>query len=147
MDRLIRDFAYDTKTSFYISNKLEPLHKMVHYKMVSDISWFKGGPQKYCIQIKCIDYIEKWPLMAFFLYNVLLKQKCIDYIEKWPFMIIFLYNPYIFDWIQHGDFLSKQKYTDYIAKWLLWSFFYIIHIFLFEYNRVTFYLNINIQII
>ena len=24
--------------------------------------------------------------------SVVSKQKCIDYIEKWPFMVIFLYN-------------------------------------------------------
>ena len=31
--------------------------------------------------------------------RVISKQKCIDYIEKWPFMVIFQYNLYIF-WIQ-----------------------------------------------
>ena len=34
--------------------------------------------------------------------SVLSKQKCKDYIEKWPFMVIFLYNLYIFIWIQRG---------------------------------------------
>ena len=30
-----------------------------------------------------------------------IQQKWIDYIEKWPFMVIFLYNLYIFVWKQH----------------------------------------------
>ena len=34
--------------------------------------------------------------------SVVSKQKCIAYIEKWPFMVIFLYNLYIFVWIQQG---------------------------------------------
>ena len=34
--------------------------------------------------------------------SVVSKQKCIDYIEKWPYMVIFLYNLYIFVWIQHS---------------------------------------------
>ena len=28
--------------------------------------------------------------------HVSVNQKCIDYIEKWPFMVIFQYNLYIF---------------------------------------------------
>ena len=31
---------------------LEPLYKTVYYKMVSDIGWFNGGPQKCIIQTK-----------------------------------------------------------------------------------------------
>ena len=38
---------------------LEPLYKVVHCVMILDIGWFNGGPQKCCIQTKCIDYIEK----------------------------------------------------------------------------------------
>ena len=34
--------------------------------------------------------------------SVVSNQKCIDYIEKWPFKAIFLYYLYIFVWIQHG---------------------------------------------
>ena len=35
------------------------LYKTVHYKTVSDIRQFKGGPKMSCIQQKGIDYIEK----------------------------------------------------------------------------------------
>ena len=47
---------------------VEPLYKTVHCKMGSDIKLFKGGLQKCCIQLKSIDYIEKWPFMVSFLY-------------------------------------------------------------------------------
>ena len=46
---------------------------MVHYNTVLYITQFKDG-----------------------------SQKCIDYIEKYPFMVIFQYNLYIFVWILHG---------------------------------------------
>ena len=42
-----------------IIHTLEPLNKINHYKMFSNIRPFKYGPQKCntCIQTKCIDYI------------------------------------------------------------------------------------------
>ena len=40
---------------------LESLYMTVHYKMVLYIRQFKDWPQKYCIQTKSTDYIEKWP--------------------------------------------------------------------------------------
>ena len=52
---------------------LQPLYNTVHYNRVLDITRFKDG-----------------------------SQKCIDYIEKWPFMVIFQYNLYIFVWIWHS---------------------------------------------
>ena len=71
----------DGCTAFFMPNNeilytLEPLYKMIHYKMVSDIRWFKCGPQKCCILTKMYRLYRK--------------------------MIIFLYDPYIFVWIQHG---------------------------------------------
>ena len=49
---------------------LQPLYNTVRYNTVLDITRFKDG-----------------------------SQKCIDYIEKWPYMVIFQYNLYIFVWI------------------------------------------------
>ena len=43
---------------------LQPLYKTVHYNMVLDITLFKDDPKK------CRDYIEKWPLMVIFQYNL-----------------------------------------------------------------------------
>ena len=59
---------------------------MGHYKTVSDIKWFKGGPKKCGIQTK--------------MYRLYRKMTFKDYIE--PFMVIFPYHLYIFVWILHG---------------------------------------------
>ena len=42
------------------------------------------------------------------------KLKCIDYIEKWPFMVIFLYNLYIFVWIQYSC-LANMDFAWYLS--------------------------------
>ena len=68
-------------------SQFEHFHNMVHYKTVLDMRWLIGGPK-----------------------SVVSKEKCIDYIEKWPFMVIFLYNLYIFVWIQHG-YLSNTFFA------------------------------------
>ena len=38
-----------------------------HY--MTDLRWFKGGPQSVVSKQKCIDYTEKLPFMVMFLYN------------------------------------------------------------------------------
>ena len=59
------------------ANILEPLYKTIHYKTILIYDSLKVDPK-----------------------SVVSKQKCIDYIEKWPLMVIFLYNLDIFVWIQ-----------------------------------------------
>ena len=49
---------------------VQPLYNTVYYNTVLDITRLKDG-----------------------------FQKCVDYIEKWPLMVIFQYNLYIFVWI------------------------------------------------
>ena len=47
-----------------------------------------------------------------------IQQKCMDYIEKWPFMVIFLYNLYICVGIQHlwgpifNHLISEMAYNE-----------------------------------
>ena len=56
-----------------------------------------------------------------FLFGYKYKQKCIDYIEKWPFLVIFLYNLYIFVWLQHGclaDIVLVLDPSSSVIKWL-----------------------------
>ena len=64
---------------------MEPLYKMVHYKIVLDIfldiRHFKCGPQKCCIQTKMYRLHKKWSFFFFF---------------------FFLYNVFVFVLIQHG---------------------------------------------
>ena len=66
-------------------------NKMVHYKKILDIpsDSLKVDPKSVVSKQKCIDYIEKLPLMVIFLYiytfyvdTLLAKQKCANYIEK-----------------------------------------------------------------
>ena len=51
-----------TMVSYYICKCYiqEPLYNMVHYtcSMVSDITWFKDGPQNVESKQKCMDYTE-----------------------------------------------------------------------------------------
>ena len=59
---------------------------------------FKGGPQKWYVQINMYRLYRK---MTIHLFKGdpkidVSKQKCIDYTEEWPFNVIFLYNVYIF---------------------------------------------------
>ena len=42
----------------------ETLYNIVCYNTVLDIIRFQDGSQK------CVDYIENWPLMVIFLYNL-----------------------------------------------------------------------------
>ena len=44
---------------------MEPLYKIVHYEMVSNMRQYKGGPPKVDIKQKCLDYIEKLPFVGF----------------------------------------------------------------------------------
>ena len=55
------------KAEMHIHKKLEytlQLYNTARYNTVLDITRFKDGSQK------CIDYIEKWPLMVIFQYNL-----------------------------------------------------------------------------
>ena len=56
--------------TFLFSYTLEALYKTVHYKMISDIRWFKSGPQKFCTQTKMYRLHRKWPFTVIFLYNL-----------------------------------------------------------------------------
>ena len=47
---------------------LEFLCKMVHYKTVSDMTQFKGGPKNFVSKQKCIDYADKMTIYGPFLY-------------------------------------------------------------------------------
>ena len=41
-------------------------HKTVHYKMVSDLRWFKGVPKKCCIQTKMCRLYRKMTIYGHF---------------------------------------------------------------------------------
>ena len=49
---------------------LEPYHKTVHYKMVFDIRWFQGGPEKCCIQTKMYRLYRKMTINSHFFYII-----------------------------------------------------------------------------
>ena len=59
------DMDSDDKIHFQL-HTLEPFHKTVHYKTVSDIKWFKGGSRKFCIQTKMYRLYRKMTINGHF---------------------------------------------------------------------------------
>ena len=70
--------------------------------------------------MKCASFKEKRNIYIAVL-RVISKQKCIDYIEKWPFMVIFLYNLYYFWSIFEQYYIQNRVITNRVIKRLLCS--------------------------
>ena len=68
------------------------------------VTQFKDGQQNVASKQKCIDYKEKMTIYNNLYILVLIKHNktCVDYIEKWPFMVIYLYNLGILVSIKHN---------------------------------------------
>ena len=53
--------------------------------------------------------------------RVISKQNCVDYIEKWPFMVIFQYNLYIFLSIFEPCYIQNHVITDRVIQVVMYS--------------------------
>ena len=64
-----RDATAEDQISFAVSlfHTLQPNYKMVHYKTVLDIRWFKARPQKCYIQTKMFRLYRKKAIMVIFM--------------------------------------------------------------------------------